>query len=194
MINYIEYTPMNTHSILICIHGGNFSGGCYTYDAQQNQALSNLGYHVIQPEFPKKFSEFKIWANEFISQFKKQTLPVHIIGRSSGGYLAKYLYDTYRYVFMRSIYLAPILNPVMRYELLNKFEKGTKKFFDEDPILFNSFSEFELIIIAEKDDNAPLQLYENLTKMITTYDTHYALLTSTDHDFVTFVHQFLCGY
>jgi len=152
-----QYINDNAIGIIVAFHGGCFTGGNHTYDSLQNKALQSMGYTVYQPEFPKKYSLFKRWTRRYMIKFKNSKVPIYVLGRSSGGYLAKYVYNQYDFV-TKAIYLCPILNPYMRCHILPKFSEKTHAFFDDPPDIniINDIDPLsETLYLAINDKNLP---------------------------------------
>jgi len=186
-MEFLEYSCVDPKAIIICFHGGNFSGGSMEYDIDQNNALSSAGYKVIQPEFPKKFSEFKVWAKKFIEPFSKQTLPVNVIGRSSGGYLAKYVYDNYKFI-MRAFYICPVFYPSSRCIEIPKFVKGTDEFFDVPEDYLGTFRVNEFTVISTVDANVPVEYFKYVPNIVHQSElSHSDTIKRSDKSFISLI-------
>jgi len=98
--------------LLLTFHGGNFSGGSYRYDVNQNTALSKAGFFVVQPDFPKTLRAFTEWMESDEMQRVLTARSVSVLGRSSGAYLAKLFARTYP--VLHAYYLAPVFDPESR--------------------------------------------------------------------------------
>lgn len=167
-----EYENHNPRGIIISFHGGCFTGGNMTYDAPQNNMLCNMGFIVYQPEFPKKYSAFKTWCQEYIPPFQKRNLPIYVLGRSSGGYLAKYVYNNFTFIH-NAIYICPIMFPKKRYQTHPRFKKNTISFFDHTEDNMNSYDDNEHIILGIHDENMPYNLFSHISGgNILTYNNH----------------------
>ena len=76
--------------VVLAFHGGCFIGGNAGWDVAQNRLLAKMGYAVWQLAFPKTWTAWKVWAAKFDwTVLEARGVPVHCIGRSSGGYLAR---------------------------------------------------------------------------------------------------------
>jgi hypothetical protein len=159
--NCIEYYTSTPIGIIISFHGGCFSGGKISYNIEQNNLLCDMGFIVYQPEFPKKYSEFKRWCNEYIPPFNKRSLPIYVLGRSSGGYLAKYVYSNYKFIH-GGIYICPILFPSERYNCYPQFKNKTISFFDDEEEDMSICTDSEHIILGKNDKNIPYYLFSNI--------------------------------
>jgi hypothetical protein len=188
----IEYHSHTPRGIIICFHGGCFTGGKITYDVEQNNMLSDMGFIVYQPEFPKRYSEFKEWCQTYIPPFQKRTLPLYVLGRSSGGYLAKYVYNNFKFI-QGAIYLCPILFPTARYTLKPQFMSKTVAFFDEEEEDMSTCTDNEYLIIGKNDQNIPYHLFNNVTGGNFYVDdqnmSHSQILTKSDADFKGVIEQ-----
>lgn len=190
--NFIEYYTSNPIGIIITFHGGCFSGGKMTYDTEQNNMLMNMGFIVYQPEFPKKYSEFKKWCQQYIPAFQKRNLPVYVLGRSSGGYLAKYVYNNYKFIH-GAIYLCPILFPKERYQIITKFQGKTISFFDEKEDDMSICNDNEFMLLSTIDENMPYQLYDKVMGGRIYFDTtmsHNQILKCCDEVIKNFITNF----
>ena len=178
--------------VIIAFHGGGFTGGSHTWDKVQNELLATAGYTVIQPEFPKTHSEFCKWAkeNSFTDHAYRQKL--YVLGRSSGGYLAK-LYASLNPLVEKCIYLAPVFDPITRAAINTKFMGRTEEFFDEEPIDTTELSDNELLLMAEADENVPPDCFtaEQLKKAVYLTKTHRGVCTMSSVKFRTLVDKFL---
>jgi hypothetical protein len=118
-------------SVLITLHGGNFVKGDATWDVEQTALLRSMGLVVYQLDFPKKtLSHCLIWLREAVLSVRKLHPPgvrCYVLGRSSGGFLAKVLFD--EGWFHKAIYLAPVFSPVKRAELLPALGAESAAFF-----------------------------------------------------------------
>ena len=188
----VEYYTSTPIGIIISFHGGCFSGGNMSYDKEQNNLLSNMGFIVYQPEFPKKYSEFKKWCQEYIPSFQKRNLTVYVLGRSSGGYLAKYVYKNYLFI-NGAIYLCPILFPKERYQHISKFQSKTMSFFDEEEENMSVLNNNEFMILSTIDENIPYQLFDKVIGGHIYYDStmsHTEVLKCCDERIKNFIEDF----
>lgn len=177
---------MTTKPILITLHGGCFVGGSATWDVPQTKCLENCGFDVHQLDFPKNdLNETIKYIYTYIQTFKT---PIYLLGRSSGGYLAKILYDRYPDKIKKVLYLAPVFNPKLRALINPKFKDKQDKYFKNseyiDTSLFNKKD--EILILAENDENVPKECYteEQLKNAIYIgIKTHKGLTTTTSQLF-----------
>lgn len=116
-------------------------------------------------------------------KWKTSTIPVYVLCRSSGGYLAQYVYHTYDFV-KKAAYLCPILIPYMRCHMKPLFRKRTHKFFDVSPVIYSEFDHLcETIHLATNDQNLPnecLSTKQLKYAMVTNISNHKDMLTTTD--------------
>ena len=101
--------------ILITIHGWCFVGGSASYDEEQTAFLKTFFDKVYQIDFIKtKLSETLIDIESQIKKIKEfhKNSDYIVLGRSSGGYIAKVLFD--KGLFHKAIYLCPVFNPILR--------------------------------------------------------------------------------
>lgn len=145
---------------ILALHGGCFTGGSVEYDREQNCALRDAGFNVIQLAFPKtSIGAFRAWGKTLSLYLAP---PICLLGRSSGGYLAKELYDLSKDGLIplqidAAIYLAPVFDPFKRADLVPKMKSKTALFFsDGQPIETTpSLDKQELLCLATKDLNVP---------------------------------------
>lgn len=178
---------------IISFHGGCFIGGNTSYDYEQNEMLSNLGYVVIQVDFPKRYTDFIYFVENY--KFDNIKHPIYCIGRSSGGYLAKIFAETHSLIIQKILYICPVLNPLLRCEFKPQFLEKTNKFFEEHtPILFDSFNfNKELILLATEDNNVPLNCFtkeELKFSIFLDIKTHNEMLKTTSNSFKKIVIDF----
>lgn len=187
---------------IIALHGGCFVNGDASWDAEQNHWMSSLGYDVHQMQFPTtSIVDFDKWMSgspmtEFLQQERKLG-PVILLGRSSGGYLAKRFFEKHKAMIDKVFYLCPVLRPMLRAVMLPSFAKDTSIFFGEH-ILRNQLPSLsvkwdsvadcwqddkEVLMLAECDNNIPYELFtdEQLQAAILLpgCDSHKSALTST---------------
>lgn len=113
---------------ILAFHGGEFVKGNTRWDRPQNTLLANTGFEVYQLHLPKKWSEFKEWATsdameEFLQQQSQNKGPLIVLGRSSGGYLAKWFFRAHSTFLHKAIYLSPVFQPDIK-------TGGAKRFFE----------------------------------------------------------------
>jgi len=146
--------------VLITFHGGCFSGGDVSFDNAQNMALEadSSVTKVIQVDFPKTWTNFKKWAHitipEIVSMYPDSC--IQVLGRSSGGYLAKWIYDNFPAI-CSGVYICPVWDPIKRMTLLPKFRKATLAFFSEENTVdkLQDLSINEKVYLACNDENVP---------------------------------------
>jgi hypothetical protein len=160
---------------ILALHGGCFVGGSIEWDTDQNTALSKMGFYVLQLHIPGTVDEFRTSSDSvhrnLVIDFPK---PYFVLGRSSGGYLAREYMDRFIDIH-KALYLCPVFNPMLRAKLLPRFAAKTQAFFGEDarvgvfcrnpytedqhPIDTWDMDENELLLLATKDENVPRECY-----------------------------------
>lgn len=147
----------NKNPILITLHGGCFVGGSSSWDKAQTKYLEECGYIVHQLDFPKdNFNETIIYIHNYIKN--NFECKVYLLGRSSGGYLAKKLFDNYPDLFKKVFYLAPVFNPKLRAHINTKFQSKQDHYFRNEVEIgkTDSFDENkEVLFLATNDENVP---------------------------------------
>ena len=158
------YEPIFRGTI-IAFHGGCFTGGSIEWDKEQNEHLANLGFRVHQVDFPKTSIEFDRWCRGLdvlnLIQSSLANGKVFLLGRSSGGYLAKRFRQFHKDVVSKTIYICPVFRPFLRAELLQEFAKATKEFFQEtEPLCTDEWeTENELLAYSPADENVPVDCF-----------------------------------
>jgi hypothetical protein len=151
--------PLGT---IVAFHGGCFTGGNTTWDKQQNEALVREGFRVIQVEFPKQWTKFQQWVQDELPDLVPMDAPIFLLGRSSGGFLAKYIHDhpPSSWENLKAIYICPVFRPYIRAELLPKFRKRTDQFFDTPPNSTEAWDpQTERLYLAKEDGNVPTGVF-----------------------------------
>lgn len=146
--------------ILITLHGGCFVNGSALWDKPQTKCLEELGYDIHQLEFPK--DNFMETIEYIVDYIKNLNQPVYLLGRSSGGYLAKVIFDLYPNLIKKVVYLAPVFNPVLRANINSQFKNKQEYYFRKIKKIpeTNTFDKSrELIILATNDENVPKECF-----------------------------------
>jgi len=148
--------------IVVTLHGGNFVGGDASWDAEQTQLLRRLGFTVHQLAFAKDTLSVSLQSiREQVLELKKQhpASPFFVIGRSSGGYLAKVLFD--EGLFSKAIYLAPVFAPILRSVLIPALGQQSRSFFANEVIPASTRWSHgdERLLLATNDENVPLRCF-----------------------------------
>jgi len=148
--------------ILITLHGGCFIGGNSSYDKEQTSLLSGIFKHVFQLDFVKTnlestIADLKRQIHELKEKYTGKKF--YVLGRSSGGYLAKVLFDAG--LFEKAIYLCPVFNPILRGQLVKHLgEKASAYFKDQHVYLTNSWdTKNETLYLASNDQNVPNECF-----------------------------------
>ena len=147
--------------ILVTIHGGCFVGGNSSYDKEQTSFLKTLFENVYQIDFVKNNLNDTI--NDIDAQIKN--LKMHknkkffVLGRSSGGYLAKVLFD--KGLFDKAIYICPVFNPMLRGEKIPKLGNKSKEYFNNQYVYeTNKWNKAnECLFLALDDENVPTECF-----------------------------------
>jgi predicted esterase YcpF (UPF0227 family) len=145
---------------LITLHGGCFVGGSASYDKKQNKILEDNGFIIHQVDFIKdKGLNSALQSIRDYIKNKKLESPLYVIGRSSGGYLAKCLFD--EGLFQKAIYIAPIFSPILRGKLIPHLGDKQAPFFIGQMIADTDkwSSSKELLFLASDDSNCPDELF-----------------------------------
>lgn len=183
------------HSALVTLHGGCFVGGHSGYDREQTSFLRSLGLEVYQIDFDKSCLKNSIESIvDTVSQINRTNKQLVVLGRSSGGYLAKVLFDMG--VFDKAVYLAPVFDPETRGRLVPILGQKQRRFFAGQEIYdTRSFNpEKELLFLANDDKNVPLECFteEQLNNAIYLgIQTHEGLLKTTSRAFQEDLLRFL---
>lgn len=184
-------------TVLVTLHGGNFVGGDAAWDAEQTQFLKNLGYQVHQLAFPTGSLSAAIAAiREQVDNIKRAnpTSYIGVIGRSSGGYLAKVLFD--EGLFSKALYLAPVFSPQLRAMIKPTLGAASKGFFENErsiPSTTHWTPTHELLLLATDDENVPPECFtmEQLAAAIYLGPrTHSEMVKIVSNEFRTRVLEF----
>lgn len=186
-------------TILITLHGGCFTGGSVAWDKKQTECFLNLGFDVHQLDFPKdNFNETIDYVCKYIKKLKSESnSKIHILGRSSGGYLAKVIFDKYNDLIDMGVYLAPVFNPQKRAEINPRFREKHEYYFrnvKEYPNTEQFNKDKELLFLAKNDENVPIECFTTHqiehAKFIG-IDTHKGMTTTTSNKFCDIVNESL---
>lgn len=178
---------MDSKKTLITLHGGCFVGGSATWDAKQTECLKNMNYDVHQLEFPK--DNFEETIDYIVTYIEKLNRKVYLLGRSSGGYLAKVVFDTRPDLIEKVVYLAPVFNPKLRGETNKRFKDKQDYYFrmvKKLPATDSFDVSRELLFLASKDENVPRKCFtERQVKnaYFLGIETHKGLLETTSERF-----------
>lgn len=183
---------MNTNKpILISLHGGCFVGGSIDYDKKQNKSLSRW-FNVYAIDFPKdNFTDTIEYISNYITNLYNRTQQkMYILGRSSGGYLAKVIFDKFKDNMIESaIYVAPVFDPQLRGKLHKKFGALQKYYFRhirKYPSTKSFDTNKELLLLVQHDKNVPKECFtdEQLKcAIILNESSHHELLKTTSNEF-----------
>lgn len=168
--NAVTYEPPAStllRGIVVAFHGGCFVGGSTSWDRAQNEALAARGLRVHQIELPKTWSAFR-------EQYEPGTVtpidayvvfgvPFFVVGRSSGGFLAKFVHDHHPDKVTKSAYLCPVFGPRERARLLSAYADKTETFFGPasrvDSLTCDWNGAEERLYLASDDDHVPTSLF-----------------------------------
>lgn len=176
---------------LFSIHPGGFVAGSPRLDDAQNRILvRHCGFEeVFACDYPKdNFEETISYLGATLRNLSKQ-FDIYVIGRSSGGYLAKVLFESYTHLIKKCIYLAPVFDPVKRQEVHPRFRERHRYYFrltTHVPPTTRFDTQKEVIFLAERDQNIPLTCFTKLQqKHARTFNkTHEGLCFTTDARFL----------
>ena len=181
---------------LITLHGGCFIGGNSTWDKDQTQLFQEIGFDVYQLEFDK--TSLSVCLEDIRNQVKniKQNYKkVIVLGRSSGGYMAKYLFE--EKLFDKAIYLAPIFDPILHGKIIPKLGKTQQPFFTNSKIIPNPLHNWdnnnELLLLATQDENVPLECFSEIQLQNAIFigpKTHKGITTCVSTKFVNIINNF----
>lgn len=181
--------------ILITLHGGCFVGGDASWDTKQTNCLKECGFDVHQLDFPKdNLFDTITYVGNYIKALNKE---VYILGRSSGGYLAKVIYNKYPDLIKKAIYLAPVFNPEMRANINTKFKSKQDYYFryvDKYPETLTFDKDNEILILASNDENVPMECfteYQLNNAHFIDIATHKGVTTTTSRKFCKIIKQAL---
>jgi predicted esterase YcpF (UPF0227 family) len=183
--------------ILVTIHGGCFVGGNSSYDKEQTQFLKSLFENVYQIDFVKSKLSDTIEDIEIqVKNLKKlhNSKKFIVLGRSSGGYLAKILFD--KGLFDKAIYICPVFNPKLREILVPKLGNKSKEYFFNQHIYETDSwnKEKECLFLASEDENVPNSCFTqeqlNYAKYIGP-STHVGMIGCTSEKFRVALIDFL---
>ena len=166
---YRMYAP-RTRSVaaaVLSFHGGNFVDGSMAWDAEQNAAVSSYYNCIVyQIDLPKTCAEFLKWARSkklraWLRALARSYKTLSLIGRSSGGYLAKIFFDIHRGPLDRSVYLCPVFDPFRRAIFVADKRHGTYTFFGGSYCAMGDalkFTDREMIVVPyQHDPLVPIQ-------------------------------------
>ena len=184
-------------SVLVTLHGGNFIGGDSSWDKEQTELLKSMCYIVYQIDFPKTnlkecLESIRCQVKDIRSKYS--LLKVHVLGRSSGGYLAKILFD--EGIFDKAIYIAPVFDPLKRAELVPELGNKSLRFFENQHVPKTSVwdKDRELLLLALNDENVPTDCFNEKQLECAIYlgpKTHSGLLKTTSREFQECINDFL---
>ena len=223
-LNLRKPTQKPTKKVLITLHGGCFVGGSANWDQPQIEFLRQLNpdqLHVYQLEFKK--DNLKTTLQDIarqVRELKTYYSPeshFYVLGRSSGGYLAKVLFDfchseqtkekrfqhkerwvsSQNRLFEKAIYLAPVFNPITRGNKIPTLGEKARPFFDNQKSIYSTIeydSNLERLFIPTHDENVPKECYTEYQKkeaFSMNIKTHSAMCKTTSKEFATHLKEFL---
>jgi esterase/lipase len=171
---------------IISLHGGRFIYGSIEDDIKQNILISKLmNIRIINLDFPKNnYEDTMIFLEKELLKYSKKYNEIYLIGRSSGGYLAKQLFDKYNYIIKKVIYIAPVFNVKLRSKLKDKkkYKIPQKYFFRNTKKIYGTkkWCNKEYLILAKKDKNIPIECFttKQIKNAIFFNKTHKGLVHS----------------
>lgn len=179
---------------LISLHPGNFIGGSSKMVEKQNKLISKIcNIKIINLNFPKNNwnDTFKFLQKKLLLYSKKYE--IYLIGRSSGGYLAKKLLDTYPIFIKKVIYFSPVFNPKKRQEIYPRFKEAYNFYFRFNKFIPSTSSfnpQKEYIYLAINDKNVPIECFTKYQKKYirnTLHKTHNGLCLTTNIEFIKLI-------
>lgn len=187
---------------MISFHGGCFTGGSADWDKKPNEVIANNNNLTIHAaEFPKSsFTDFEKWMkSDDTKEWLTHNRVKYVIGRSSGGYLARKFFKYHRSSLEKAIFICPVLQPIKRAKQLEKFRSRTETFFgkDHDNALVDDtedISKDELVLAATHDANIPKNCYTPGQQESLVYPgprTHVGMCKSTSPKTLTNISEFL---
>jgi len=182
---------------LISLHSGIFIHGNHKQDIEQNNIIKEkCNFKIIYLQFPKDNFEdtIKYLEKKLIIYAKKYK--IYLIGRSSGGYLAKQLFNKYSNIIEKVIYLSPCFNPKKRQQIIPQFKNIQDYYFRySQPIpktnLFDNNK--ELIFLAKEDKHIPIECFTKKQKIYIHFfnKSHKGLIFSTNSNLIDIICKFL---
>lgn len=163
----IVYQPpegVQCRGTIIAFHGDAFVDGAPRQDDEQNRWLAETTrFQVHQLAFPKTAKQFSQWAAsdcmiEFLMQQRQSFGKVFVLGRASGGYLAKWFRQLHPTLVDGAIYFSPVMDPAARARLLPRFAASTRQFFGDHDVPHNfvdAAQNDELYLLATFDNRVP---------------------------------------
>lgn len=148
---------------IITLHGGCFTGGDVSWDQDQNNLLRNIGLDVYQLDYPKNnFRDTILWLEIELLKLKEQYDIVYLLGRSSGGYLAKQLFEMHPDKIYKVFYLAPVFTPSLRAALNPYVAMSQNSYFRYNnpvPGTLTWNRRKEVMFQAIDDDSVPIECF-----------------------------------
>lgn len=106
---------MSCPGSIVVLHGGGFTGGGPHYCSAFARRARAWGYHVVVPDsINVSHAKTEIILQALAEQASTLPQPVHLLGISSGGFLAVQLFVMKPLAFDRVVLIAPVLDPVKR--------------------------------------------------------------------------------
>ena len=182
---------------LLSLHSGAFIYGNSNQDVKQNILIEKkCNFKIIPLDFPKdNFEETINYLENHLKTYSKK-YEIYIRARSSGGYLAKQLFNKYPNIIKKVIYLSPCFNPKKREKINPEFKEIQKYYFRySHPIpetsKFNDKKEF--IFLAKEDKNIPIECFTEKQKKYAIFfnKTHRGLVFSTNINFINKICEIL---
>ncbi len=154
---------MKMKEAIITLHGGCFTGGDVSWDQDQNNLLKSMGLEVYQLDFPKNnYRDTIIWLETELLKLKTQYDVIYLLGRSSGGYLAKQLFEMHPDKIYKVFYLAPVFTPLLRAAInpyVGMAQNSYFRFTDPIPGTLTWNKNKEVIFLASNDENVPIECF-----------------------------------
>ena len=182
---------------LMSLHSGVFIYGNDKQDTKQNNLIKErCNFKIVSLDFPK--DNFKDTMNYLEKQLKiyAKKYKIYLLGRSSGGYLAKQLFNRYSNIIEKVVYLSPCFNPKKRQQIIPEFKNIQDYYFrHSQPIPeTNQYEQNkELIFLAKEDNHIPIECFTKKQKQNIHFfnKTHKGLVFSTNTILIDIICNFL---
>lgn len=121
--------------VVVILHGGNFTGGSPTWDADTTKVLTGLGLKVVRLGFPttRGWDAVETYVHTAITGLKARddTKRLFVVGVSSGGFVAAWAHgwDT---LVDGTVCVCPVLRPAVQAELVPDLKAGARDMFGPD--------------------------------------------------------------
>ena len=182
---------------LISLHSGIFIHGNNEQDIKQNNLIKEkCNFKIISLNFPKdNFIDTLNYLEKQLKVYSKK-YKIYLLGRSSGGYLAKQLFNKYSNIIEKVIYLSPCFNPKKRQQINPEFKNIQEHYFRYSKSIpetnqFNHNKEF--IFLAREDKHIPIKCFTKEQKKYIHFfnKTHRGLIFSKNINLINTICKIL---